>query len=92
MNHRTLSAHELRETVRLCLLHDWDPIGVREIPEAANEYDSYVGGVCSLLARSVDAFKLRGHLARIETDAMGLSSPCSHLNDVVEKLLALVTD
>lgn len=77
--------------VRVCLLQDWDPIGVRELPEAADEYDSYVGGVCSLLNSGADAYKLRHHLAHIETVGMGLSAPCSHLDDVVQKLLAMVS-
>ena len=76
--------------VRVSLWEDWDPIGVNGCPEADGEYDSYVGGVCSLLLSGADAYKLRQHLAQIETVAMGLSSPCSHLDDVVSKLLAMV--
>jgi hypothetical protein len=76
--------------VRVSLLQDWDPIGVNDCPEAHDEYDSYVGGVCSLLLSGADAYKLRQHLAHIETVNMGLSSPCSHLDDVVLKLLAMV--
>lgn len=76
--------------VRVTLWQDWDPIGVNDWPEAHDEYDSYVGGVCSLLISGADAYKLRQHLAHIETDSMGLSSPCSHLDDVVGKLLAMV--
>jgi hypothetical protein len=76
--------------LRCCLLHDWDPIGVRDFPEAQHEYDSYVGGVCSLLLGGADAFKLRQHLAHHETVNMGLSAPCVNLDDVVQKLLAMV--
>jgi hypothetical protein len=76
--------------VRIALWRDWDPIGVNDTPEAQDEYDSYVGGVCSLLISGADAFKLRQHLAQIETVNMGLSAPCSHLDDVVRKLLTMV--
>ena len=76
--------------VRLSLWQDWDPIGINDVSPADDEYDSYVGGVCSLLLSGTDAAKLRQHLAHIETDNMGLSSPCSHLDDVVTKLLAMV--
>ena len=90
MNSRLPSAAELTAMVRVSLWRDWDPIGVNDSPEAQDEYDSYVGGVCSLLISGADAHKLRGHLAQIETVNMGLSSPCSHLDDVVIKLLAMV--
>ncbi|TWU60312.1 hypothetical protein Poly51_05870 [Rubripirellula tenax] len=76
--------------VRVALWRDWDPIGVNDCPEAQDEYDSYVGGVCSLLLSGADGYKLRQRLAHIETVGMGLSSPCSHLDDVVRKLLAMV--
>jgi hypothetical protein len=35
--------------VRRLLMEDWDPIGVEGIPEAADEYDSYVGVVGQML-------------------------------------------
>ena len=76
--------------VRESLWLDWDPIGVNDFPEADDEYDSYVGGVCSLLLSGADAHKLRQHLTQIQTVSMGLSGPCDHLDDVVRKLLAMV--
>lgn len=76
--------------VRVVLWEDWDPIGVNDCPEAHDEYDSYVGGVCALLLSNADASRLRQHLAHIETVGMGLSSPSSHLDEVVCKLFAMV--
>jgi len=35
--------------LRELLMESWDPIGVAHIPEAADEYDSYVPKVGSLL-------------------------------------------
>ena len=57
------------------LLHDWDPIGIRDVPDAGDEYDSYIGGVYRLLASGVSEDELVEHLWRIETVTMGLSSP-----------------
>ena len=31
---------------------EWDPIGLSDTPDAADEYDSYIRGVDELLARS----------------------------------------
>jgi hypothetical protein len=39
------NARKIQESIRLVLLRDWDPIGVQDVPEAQDEYDSYVGGV-----------------------------------------------
>src|SRR5215510_4765400 len=39
---RNQRAKEIRDEIRSILLKDWDPIDVGEIPEAADEYDSFV--------------------------------------------------
>jgi hypothetical protein len=36
-------SREHRAKVREVLMREWDPIGVRDAPEAQDEYDSYVG-------------------------------------------------
>lgn len=84
------NANELTEMVRESLWRDWDPIGVNEYPDARDEYDAYVGGVCSLLRSGADAHQIREHLKQIEIVTMGLSVPCSHLDHVVRQLLSLV--
>ncbi len=35
----------IQESIRQVLLREWDPIGVRDVAEAQDEYDGYVGGV-----------------------------------------------
>ena len=57
------------------LLHEWDPIGIQDVPEAQDEYDSYVGGVYRLLASGASEEQLVEHLRLIETSNMGLSVP-----------------
>jgi len=32
----------IRRQIRRVLMEAWDPIGVSDIPEAADEYDSYI--------------------------------------------------
>jgi hypothetical protein len=52
----------------------WDPIGVRNISEAQDEYDSYVGTVYVMLVdgrASEDA--IRAYLLKIATEHMGMS-------------------
>jgi hypothetical protein len=81
---------EIQEQIRQVLLHDWDPIGVQEFPEAQDEYDSYVGGVYSLLVSHAQDEELLEHLYQIERDTMGLGSrDKSRLLPVVQKLRKL---
>jgi hypothetical protein len=76
--------------VRRILWEDWDPIGVSNSPEAPTEYDSYAPTVVSMLFRGCSAHDLEHHLARLETDSMGLATrPSSSRAEVVAHLLAL---
>jgi hypothetical protein len=42
-------SRENRAKIREILMHEWDPIGVRDAPEAQDEYDAYVGRVYVML-------------------------------------------
>ena len=77
------------------LLHEWDPIGVAEYPEAQDEYDSYVGDVYHLLASGASAVEIAQHLYEIEVGPMGFdkrSTAPADLLPVAEKLLRLDVD
>ena len=52
----------------------WDPIGVSDVPEAADEYDSYIGGVFDLLNRGATDGEISQYFIGIETDRMGLTA------------------
>jgi len=49
---------------------EWDPIGVNDTPEAADEYDLYIGGVYELLAKGAPQSSVEDHLRRIEVERM----------------------
>jgi hypothetical protein len=55
--------HQGGRELRQLLMDRWDPIGVRESPEAASEYDGYFGGVMQLLRRGAAAQEIAEHLA-----------------------------
>ena len=59
-------ARAIQESIREILLRDWDPIGVNDMPEAQDEYDSYVGGVYRLLASHSSTDQIVHHLATID--------------------------
>ncbi len=90
MSRRGKRAAEIQEAIATVLLHDWDPIGVSDVPAAHDEYNSYVGGVYRLLSSGASEFEIIHHLIKLETTSMGLSagSP-EQLKDVARKLLEL---
>ena len=57
--------------IRRVFLEEWDPIGVRDEPNAQDEYDGYLGGVYELLARAATEDEIAAHLREIETVRMG---------------------
>ena len=89
MSKRSKKAKEIQEKIRQVLLHDWDPIGVSGIPEAQDEYDSYVGGIYRLLASGASEYQIIERLYNIETVSMGLNGNREGLKGVAEKLAKL---
>lgn len=56
------------------VLHSiWDPIGVREIPQARDEYQSYVPKVAGFLLEHKKKAELEDYLHWLATEHMGLS-------------------
>jgi hypothetical protein len=86
---RTDQAQNIQNLIRHVLLHDWDPIGIADFPEARDEYNAYVGGVFNLLASGAGVRDVAAHLAQIEREILGLSSSAEGPHDVAEKLCAL---
>jgi hypothetical protein len=77
------------ERIRQILLRDWDPIGVGHLRECQDEYDSYVGGVQSLLMSGASPEQVAKHLALLESGPMGLPSSASANLKVAKKLCDL---
>ena len=86
MASRESHARNVEGAIRRVLLRDWDPIGVRDAPEAQDEYDGYVGGVYRLLAAGAAESDLAEHLTRIEHDAIGFSGNRDRCMDVAARL------
>jgi hypothetical protein len=77
-------------TIRDILIRDWDPIGVRELRGAEDEYDAYVMPIYQLLRQSPSEAALTDHLYQIETKHMGLTRfGRAQLKPVVDHLLKL---
>jgi len=64
-------ALRIQTEIRSVLMADWDPINVKDEPMAADEYDSYIGGVYGLLMRNASDEEISDHLREIEIKSMG---------------------
>jgi hypothetical protein len=74
MKHGLTPEHkELYQRVDEVLHYLWDPIGVSDVPEALDEYHSYLPHVFSLLIRRVSAQEIADFLDHTATQTMGLS-------------------
>ena len=60
----------VRYRIRRILMEWWDPIGVNGIPEAKDEYDSYIGGAYELLQGGAAEIAISDYLRGIEVDQM----------------------
>jgi hypothetical protein len=66
----------------------WDPIGVRGVPEAVDEYRAYVGRLGRLLREGAAEDRIAAYLLEVERDAIGLSGRPQRTRLVAEKLAA----
>jgi hypothetical protein len=78
--------------IRQVLLHEWEPIGVGDIPQAEDEYDSYVPAIYALLVRRESRYKLIDYLWSVETVAMGLCGNRRRTEEVADRLLRLADE
>ena len=85
---RIKRANEIQAAIRRIFMEDWDPIEVRGVPEAASEYDAYIGPVYRLIASGAGALRLADELAEDER-RMGLNTPPARLLEVARPLHGL---
>ncbi len=69
---RRIYVYEVTRRIGEILHYMWDPIGVRGIPQARDEYDGYVHQVFAHLERGATEPEICQHLASITTERMGL--------------------
>ena len=78
---------ELLQRVDEVLHYLWDPIGVRGVPEARDEYRTYTPQVFSLLKNSASAEKVAQYLNTVATDRMGLQGNLANDRETAEVLV-----
>jgi hypothetical protein len=86
---REQRAREIQQAIGAVLLRFWDPIGIQDVAEAQDEYDSYVGPVYRLLASGASAEQIAQYLSD-EESALGVRAATpSQLLPVATRLAAL---
>lgn len=84
---RTLA---IQDSIRQVLIEDWDPIGVRGVPEASDEYDAYIGRLYRILFDRRPIDELVNCLEQIEREEICVSTSEQVRRWVAGKLLALM--
>ncbi|PYY10939.1 MAG: hypothetical protein DMG61_20465 [Acidobacteria bacterium] len=80
-------SRQIRVQIRHVLLDVWDPIGVKDVPNAQDEYDSYIGRVYELLMGNSPDRELAEYLFAVVRDDMGLDgAKISDMNATVKAL------
>lgn len=73
--------------IRRLLMAEWDPIGVADVQEAEDEYDSYIPRIHALLVSGASATFLFDYLWDVETQQMGLSGDRESTRRAAERLI-----
>ena len=74
------------DEIRQILLRDWDPVGVGDNPNLADEYDGYLGGIMRLMENGCSFSELQQHLAHIEEE-LGIQLPNEQRSKAARALL-----
>jgi hypothetical protein len=90
MKKRSVEASAMHGRIKLVLLAHWDPIGVRNEPNAQDEYDAYIPPLAQMLASGSDTRAIADYLLAIETQAMGIGGDEDRALRVAERLEAEV--
>lgn len=80
----------LYRKIQNILLKEWDPIGIQEIPEAQDEYDSYIGSIYNLINSRKSASEIFEYLWNIEIKYMGLCGNKKHTEASAMKFAKLL--
>jgi hypothetical protein len=90
MSERRQRAKDLQDAIGQVLVRDWDPISVADVPQAQDEYDSYISQIYGLLIRREPRHNLVDFLWWAETQNMGLYGNRQRTERVADLLLQLV--
>lgn len=76
----------IQNEIRQILLTVWDPIGVKDEPNAQDEYDSYVFEIFNLLAKRATDHEITKWLLYITNARMGLNAKAQDMQATISAL------
>lgn len=80
----------LDQHIKKILLHDWDPIGVGQYPEADDEYDAYIPHIRQMIVCGKHAKEICDYLLWLENEQVGLHAATRRRTvEISEKLSRL---
>ena len=82
-----LRDRRLYRAVNEVLHYLWDPIGIAGVPQARDEYDSYVPQVFTLLKSGATELVISEHLQQLSEDRIGLSRLPERANETASALV-----
>lgn len=86
------SAKSLHQAIHKALIEEWDPIGVGDVPEAQDEYDSYIPTIYKMLISRQSKHEVFEYLWWLEVEHMGLNGDRQRTEAFAERLLNLVKE
>ncbi|MGF1530569.1 MAG: hypothetical protein ACFCU4_04315 [Puniceicoccaceae bacterium] len=75
--------------VQNALLHRWDPIGVKDIPGGAGEYESYAPRITDMVLSGKTKCEILEFLWWLETEHMGLSGDREATEEFADHLIEI---
>jgi hypothetical protein len=79
----------LHVQIRSVLLNTWDPIGIKDEPNAQDEYDDYIGSIYDLLVKGAPYSDLLDYLHWAVYENMGLDASREDMQETVDALRKL---
>ncbi|MEX0841366.1 MAG: hypothetical protein WEC82_05710 [Xanthobacteraceae bacterium] len=81
--------NQLHQEVRKILLTEWDPIALRNVPQAQDEYDQYATRIAQMVISRRSIVELSEYLLHLETSVLGLEANRERARAVAEKLWSM---
>jgi len=82
-------AKSLHEQIKEALVNEWDPIGVKGVPGALNEYDGYIPKIYEMLIQRKTKQDIFKYLWWVETEHMGLVGNKQSTEKFTDRLLEI---
>jgi len=83
------TSRRIRVQIRHVLLEVWDPIEIKDEPNAQDEYDGYVGPIFDLLADGATDEQVTDRLLYFVNNRMGLTAAAGHMLPTIRALRAI---